>query len=58
MLVGTLGSGEHDRVCGFVFAINGEWQAITMKSGGAKKAIVENAITLDLAKSIVEKTCK
>ena len=58
MLVGTLGSGEHDRVCGLISKSDEGWDVITLRSGGALKGIDAKADSLDLAKSQVEQDCR
>jgi hypothetical protein len=58
MLVGTLESGEHDRVCGFVAKSDDGWDVVTLKSGGARKGFDGKADNLDLARYEVEQDCR
>jgi hypothetical protein len=58
MLVGTLGGGEHDRVCGLVSKSDDGWDVITLRSGGAIKGVDGKADTFDQAKFQVEQDCR
>lgn len=49
---------DHERICGIVTKDASLWDAITMRSGGARVGIDRNGLPLDAAKLAVEQDCR
>lgn len=49
---------DHERICGIVTKDGDLWDAVTLKSAGAKNGVAKNQLPLDAAKMVAEQDCR